>query len=100
VHFVGRKTEIGETFAVRFADELVRPLHKALPLLETLNFIDQLFGSVRVIAKNDHVRFGGGRAPAEVLGSIVMFLRLRKMPIDAMEVFAMAFLRWCPTRIG
>ena len=28
------------------------PFHKALPLLETLNFIDQLFGSIRVIAKN------------------------------------------------
>ena len=40
---------------IRFADELVCPLHKALPLLETLNFIDQLFGNVRVIAKNDQV---------------------------------------------
>ena len=54
-----RKTEIGEAFAIRFADELVCPLHKALPLLETLNFIDQLFSSIRVIAKNDHVGFGG-----------------------------------------
>ena len=91
-----RKTEIGETFAICFADELVCLLHKTLPLLETLNFIDQLFGSIRVIAKNDHVRFGGGRPPAEVLGFIVMFLRLRKMPIDAIEVFAMAFLRMVP----
>jgi hypothetical protein len=27
------------------ADELVRPFHKALPLLETPNFIEQIFGS-------------------------------------------------------
>jgi hypothetical protein len=67
---------IGEAFAIRFADKLVYPLHNALPLLETLNFIDQLFGSIRVIAKNDHVRFGGGRSPAEILGFIMMFLRL------------------------
>jgi hypothetical protein len=30
-----RKTEIGEAFAIRFADELVCPLDKTLPLLET-----------------------------------------------------------------
>ena len=36
------------------------------------------------------------RPPAKVLGFIVMFLRLRKMPIDAIEVFAMAFLRMVP----
>ena len=54
-----RKAEIDETFAIRFADELA---HKALPPLETLNFIKQLFGSVRVIAKNDPVGLcGGGR---------------------------------------
>jgi hypothetical protein len=60
-----RKTEIGEAFAIRFADELVCLLHNALLLLETLNFIDQLFGSIRVIAKNGHVRFGGGRPSAK-----------------------------------
>jgi hypothetical protein len=41
-----------------------------------------------------------GRPSAEVRGFIVMFLRLRKMPIDAIEIFAMALLRWCPARIG
>ena len=35
---------------------------------------------------------------AEVLGFIVMFLRLRKMPIDAIEVFAITFLRMVPNR--
>jgi hypothetical protein len=98
-----RKTQIGQAFAIRFADELVCPLHKALPLLETLNVIDQLFGSIRVIAKNDHVRFGGGRPPAAALGLIVMFLRLRKMPIEALK--RLRSLRWrfserCPTGIG
>ena len=33
---------------------------------------------------------------AEVLGFIVMFLRLGEMLIDAGEVFAMAFLRMMP----
>jgi hypothetical protein len=88
-----RKAEIGEAFAIRFADELVCPLHHALTLFETLNFIDELFSSIRVIAKNDHVGFGGGRSPAKVFGFIVVFLRLREMLIDALKVFAMAFLR-------
>jgi hypothetical protein len=35
-------------------------------------------------------KIGGGRPSAEVLGFIVKFLRLRKVPIDAIEIFAMA----------
>jgi hypothetical protein len=42
-----RNAEIGEAFAIGFADELVCPLHHALTLFETLNFIDELFSSIR-----------------------------------------------------
>jgi hypothetical protein len=89
-----------EAFAIRFADELICSLHHALTFFETLNFIDELFGSIRVIAKNDHVGFGGGRSPAKVFGFIVVFLRLGEMLIDAGEVFSMAFLRMVPDQNG
>jgi hypothetical protein len=114
-----RKAKISEAFAIGLADELVCPLHRALALLETLNFIDELFGCIGVIGKNGTVglgnwllklleklacedkccgclSFGGGRAAAEVLGFIVMLLRLGEMLIDAGEVFAMALLRMVP----
>ena len=35
-----REAKVSEAFAIRFADELVCPLHHALTLFETLNFID------------------------------------------------------------
>ena len=95
-----RKAKISEPFAIGLADKLVCPLHNALPLLETLNFIDQLFSSIRVIAKNDRVGFGGGRSPAEVLGFVVVFLRLGEMLIYSGQVFAMSFLRMVPDQNG
>ena len=87
-------------FAIRFANKMVCALHHALTFFEPFNFIDELFSSIRVIAKNDHVGLGGDRSPAKVIGFIVMFLRLGEMFIDAGEIFAMAFLRMVPTRIG
>jgi hypothetical protein len=56
-----REAKVGEAFAIRFADKMVCPFHHALPLFETLDFIAQLFSSIRIIAKNDHVGFGGSR---------------------------------------
>src|ERR1700730_2691025 len=57
-----RKTEIGEAFAIRLANELVCALHRALTLLEAFYLIDQLFRRVRVIAKDGPVGFDGRRA--------------------------------------
>jgi hypothetical protein len=54
-----RKAKIGEAFAIGLADQLVCPLRHALTFFETLTFIDELFSSIRVIAKNDHVGLGG-----------------------------------------
>jgi hypothetical protein len=79
--------------AIRFADKLVCALHHALTFFEPFDFIDELFSSIWVIAKDDHVRLGGGRSPAKVCGFIVMFLRLGEMLIDALKVSRMAFLR-------
>jgi hypothetical protein len=75
---------------------MICALHHALTFFEPFNFIDELFSSIRVIAKNDHVGLGGGRSPAKVFGFIVMFFRLGEMLIDAGEIFAMAFLRMVP----
>ena len=75
---------------------MVCALHHALTFFEPFNFIDELFSSIRVIAKNDHVGLGGGRSPAKVFGFIVMFLRLGEMLIDALKVSPMAFLRMMP----
>jgi hypothetical protein len=91
-----REAEVGEAFAIRFADKMVCALHHALTFFEPFNFIDELFSSIRVIAKNDHVGLGGGRSPAKVFGFIVMFLRLGEMLIDALKVSPMAFLRMMP----
>ena len=89
-----REAKVGEAFAIRFADKMVCALHYALTFFEPFDFIDELFSSIRIIAKNDHVGFGGGRSPAKVFGLIVMFLRLGEMLIDAVN--AMPFLRMVP----
>ena len=91
-----REAKVGEAFAIRFADKMVCALHHALTFFEPLNFIDQLFSSIRVIAKNDHVGLGGGRSSAKVFGFIVMFLRLGEMLSDALKVSTMEFLRMMP----
>jgi hypothetical protein len=93
-----REAKIGEAFAIRFAEKMVCALHHALTFFESFDFIDELFSSIRVIAKNDHVGLGGGRSPAEVFGFIVMFLRLSEMLIDALKVSPMAFLRMVPNQ--
>jgi hypothetical protein len=93
-----REAKVGEAFAIRFADKMVCALHHALTFFEPFDFIDELFSSIRVIAKNDHVGLSGGRSPAKVFGFIVMFLRLGEMLIDAGEVFAMPFLRMVPNQ--
>jgi hypothetical protein len=93
-----REAKVGEAFAIRFADKMVCTLHHVLPFFEPFNFIDEFFSSIRVIAKNDHVGLGGGRSPAKVFGFIVMFLRLGEMLLDAVEIFAMAFLRMVPNQ--
>src|SRR5260370_17297172 len=54
--FVG-KAEVGEAVPVGLADEQICPLHYAMPLLKTLDFIDKLFGCVRVIIKDRAIRF-------------------------------------------
>jgi hypothetical protein len=56
---------------------MVCALHHALTFFEPFDFIVELFGSIRVIAENDHVGLGGGGSPAKVFDFIVMFLRLR-----------------------
>jgi hypothetical protein len=95
-----REAKVGEAFAIRFAEKMVCALHHALTFFEPFDFIDELFSSIRVIAKNDQVGLGGVRSPAKVLGFIVVFLRLGEMLIDAGEVFSMAFLRMVPDQNG
>ena len=95
-----REAKLGEASAIRFADKMVCALHHALTFFEPFDFIDELFSSIRVIAKNDQVGLGGDGSPAKVFGFIVMFLRLGEMLIDAGEVFAMAFFRRGPDQNG
>jgi hypothetical protein len=95
-----REAKVGEAFAIRFADKMVCALHHALTFFEPFDFIDELFSSIRVIAKNDHVGLGGGRSPAKVFGFIVMFLRLGEMLIDALKVSPMAFLRMVQSELA
>ena len=80
------KAKIGESFAIGLADELICALHQTLPLLEPLDPIDQLFGCVGIIAEDGAVRFSGCGAPSIIFSFIVVFLGLRKMLIDALEV--------------
>jgi len=46
-----REAKVGEAFAIRFADKMVCALHHALTFFESFNFINELFSSIRVIAK-------------------------------------------------
>jgi hypothetical protein len=95
-----REAKVGEAFAIRFADKTVCAFHYALTFFEPFDFIDELFSSIRVIAKNDQVGLGGGRSLAKVFGFIVMFLRLGEMRIDALKVSPMAFLRMVSDQNG
>jgi hypothetical protein len=50
-----REAKVGETFAIRFADKMICAFHHALTFSEPFDFIDELFSSIRVIAKDDHI---------------------------------------------
>jgi hypothetical protein len=71
-----REAKVGEAFAIRFAEKMVCALHHALTFFEPFDFIDELFSSIRVIAKNDQVGLVGGRSSAKVFG----YIPVRQLP--------------------
>jgi len=46
------ETEVGQAFAIVFADQLIGALHETLALFEALDFVDQFLGRIRIIAED------------------------------------------------
>jgi hypothetical protein len=74
-----------QALAILFADELVCALHQALALLQALNFINQFFACVRVIAEDHPVCFDRGSSPSKIFGFVVMLPGLGEMLVDALQ---------------
>jgi hypothetical protein len=95
-----REAKVGEAFAIRFADELVCPLHHALTFFQALDFIESFSVASGSSLKMITLDSAADRSPAKAFGFIVMFLRLGEMRIDALQVSPMALFRMVSDQNG
>jgi hypothetical protein len=86
------KPRSAKAFAIRFADQLISPLHQPLALLEPLKLIDQFFAGIGVVTEDGSVGINGGRAATKVVCLVVLLLGLSEASVNAVQMGAVAFL--------